>query len=67
MFNLQTQVPSYLMQNSRDFQLMVRLWQLWVSENRMQATALASYSDPESVPDTWLELEAIKLGFRPRT
>lgn len=55
------------MENSRDFQLLVRLWDLWSADGQVSAQDITSILDPMRAPEELLPKVAGRLGFFPPT
>ncbi len=63
MFRLENNVPSTYIENSRDFQLLVRLYDSVFTGVRFDENTIPNILDPRLINDRMLDLYATKVGF----
>ena len=66
MFRLQDNVPEVYVNQSRDFQVLCRLYDCWHGASKFNIDCIENILDPMMCPDTYLELLATRVGFFPR-
>lgn len=63
MFRLENNVPSTYVENSRDFQLLLRLYDSVFTGVRFDESTIPNILDPRLINDRMLDLYATKVGF----
>lgn len=63
MFRLENNVPSTYVENSRDFQLLLRLYDSVFTGVRFDENTIPNILDPRLINDRMLDLYATKVGF----
>lgn len=66
MFRLIDASPEYYLQQSRDFQYLTRLMDIWFRGFKFDADMILKMADPLSCPDEYLQALSEKIGFYPR-
>ena len=66
MFSLQNNVPSVYMDESRDFQLLLRLIDLTNNGVQFDTKSMVNLINPMKIKSEFLPLYASKIGFFPR-
>lgn len=66
MFRLIDTSPEYYLQQSRDFQYLTRLMDIWFRGFKFDADMILKMADPLSCPDEYLQALSEKIGFYPR-
>lgn len=66
MFRLIDTSPEYYLQQSRDFQYLTRLMDIWFRGFKFDADMILKMADPLSCPDKYLQALREKIGFYPR-
>ena len=66
MFRLIDTSPEYYLQQSRDFQYLTRLMDIWFRGFKFDADMILKTADPLSCPDEYLQSLSEKIGFYPR-
>lgn len=66
MFRLIDTSPEYYLQQSRDFQYLTRLMDIWFRGFKFDADMILKMADPLSCPDEYLHALSEKIGFYPR-
>lgn len=66
MIRIQRNVPSVYIDESRDFQLLCRLWEVWFAGAKNRADSIPHILDPDIADDSLLELLCTRVGFFPR-
>lgn len=66
MINFENKVPSYYIEESRDFQLFSRLYNLILGGIKFDVDSILNLYDPNKCNNRVLELLCIKLGFFPK-
>lgn len=66
MFRLIDASPEYYLQQSRDFQYLTRLMDIWFRGFKFDADMILKMADPLACPDEYLQALSEKIGFYPR-
>lgn len=66
MFRLIDTSPEYYLQQSRDFQYLTRLMDIWFRGFKFDADMILKMADPLACPDEYLQALSEKIGFYPR-